>query len=39
MLLASFGLVALWLAALADMGTSSIAVTLNGLRLFRGGQD
>jgi cation transport ATPase len=27
-------LVALWLAVLADMGTS-IAVTLNGLRLFR----
>jgi Cd2+/Zn2+-exporting ATPase len=35
-LLAPFGLVALWLAVLADMGTS-IAVTLNGLRLFRGG--
>ncbi len=33
-LLAPFGLVALWLAVLADMGTS-IAVTLNGLRLFR----
>jgi Cd2+/Zn2+-exporting ATPase len=32
-LLAPFGLVALWLAVLADMGTS-IAVTLNGLRLF-----
>src|SRR5215210_2862994 len=32
--LAPFGLVALWLAVLADMGTS-IAVTLNGLRLFR----
>jgi Cd2+/Zn2+-exporting ATPase len=31
--LAPFGLVALWLAVLADMGTS-IAVTLNGLRLF-----
>jgi Cd2+/Zn2+-exporting ATPase len=27
--------VALWLAVLADMGTS-IAVTLNGLRLFNG---
>jgi Cd2+/Zn2+-exporting ATPase len=37
-LLAPFGLVALWAAVLADMGTS-IAVTLNGLRLFgrRGG--
>ena len=35
-LLAPFGLVTLWLAVLADMGTS-IAVTLNGLRLFRGG--
>lgn len=33
-LLAPFGLVALWLAVLADMGTS-MAVTLNGLRLFR----
>jgi Zn2+/Cd2+-exporting ATPase len=33
-LLAPFGLVTLWLAVLADMGTS-IAVTLNGLRLFR----
>jgi Cd2+/Zn2+-exporting ATPase len=33
-LLAPFGLVALWAAVLADMGTS-IAVTLNGLRLFR----
>ncbi len=33
-LLAPFGLVALWLAVLADMGTS-IAVTLNGLRLFK----
>lgn len=33
-LLAPFGLVTLWLAILADMGTS-IAVTLNGLRLFR----
>ena len=32
-LLAPFGLVALWLTVLADMGTS-IAVTLNGLRLF-----
>src|SRR5215207_6247336 len=36
-LLAPFGLVALWLAVLADMGTS-IAVTLNGLRLFRNGR-
>jgi Zn2+/Cd2+-exporting ATPase len=36
-LLAPFGLVALWLAVLADMGTS-IAVTLNGLRLFRKGR-
>ena len=35
-LLTPFGLVALWLAVLADMGTS-IAVTLNGLRLFRKG--
>ena len=35
-LLAPFGLVALWLAVLADMGTS-IAVTLNGLRLFKRG--
>jgi Cd2+/Zn2+-exporting ATPase len=35
-LLAPFGLVALWMAVLADMGTS-IAVTLNGLRLFRRG--
>ena len=35
-LLAPFGLVALWMAVLADMGTS-IAVTLNGLRLFRKG--
>ncbi len=35
-LLAPFGLVALWLAVLADMGTS-ITVTLNGLRLFRKG--
>jgi Cd2+/Zn2+-exporting ATPase len=35
-LLAPFGLVALWLAVLADMGTS-IAVTLNGLRLFKKG--
>jgi Zn2+/Cd2+-exporting ATPase len=33
-LLAPFGLVTLWIAVLADMGTS-IAVTLNGLRLFR----
>jgi Cd2+/Zn2+-exporting ATPase len=31
--LAPFGLVTLWLAVLADMGTS-LAVTLNGLRLF-----
>ena len=37
-LLAPFGLVALWLAVLADMGTS-IAVTLNGLRLFRAKDD
>jgi Zn2+/Cd2+-exporting ATPase len=36
LLLAPFGLVALWLAVLADMGTS-IAVTLNGLMLFRKG--
>jgi Zn2+/Cd2+-exporting ATPase len=36
-LLAPFGLVALWMAVLADMGTS-IAVTLNGLRLFRQGR-
>jgi Cd2+/Zn2+-exporting ATPase len=36
-LLAPFGLVTLWLAVLADMGTS-IAVTLNGLRLFRKGR-
>ena len=35
-LLAPLGLVALWMAVLADMGTS-IAVTLNGLRLFRRG--
>jgi Cd2+/Zn2+-exporting ATPase len=35
-LLAPFGLVALWAAVLADMGTS-VAVTLNGLRLFRKG--
>jgi Cd2+/Zn2+-exporting ATPase len=35
-LLAPFGLVALWVAVLADMGTS-LAVTLNGLRLFRHG--
>jgi Cd2+/Zn2+-exporting ATPase len=35
--LAPFGLVALWLAVLADMGTS-IVVTLNGLRLFRRGR-
>jgi Cd2+/Zn2+-exporting ATPase len=34
-LLAPFGLVTLWLAVLADMGTA-IAVTLNGLRLFNG---
>jgi Zn2+/Cd2+-exporting ATPase len=37
-LLALFGLVALLLAVLADMGTS-IAVTLNGLRLFRRGDE
>jgi Cd2+/Zn2+-exporting ATPase len=36
-LMAPFGLVALWMAVLADMGTS-IAVTLNGLRLFRRGR-
>jgi Cd2+/Zn2+-exporting ATPase len=36
-LLAPFGLVALWMAVLADMGTS-ITVTLNGLRLFRRGR-
>ncbi len=36
--LAPFGLVALWLAVLADMGTS-IAVTLNGLRLFGTGRN
>ena len=36
-LLAPAGLVTLWLAVLADMGTS-IAVTLNGLRLFRRGR-
>ncbi len=36
-LLAPFALVALWLAVLADMGTS-IAVTLNGLRLFKNGR-
>ncbi len=35
--LAPFGLVALWIAVLADMGTS-IAVTLNGLRLFLKGR-
>ena len=35
-LLAPFGLVALWMAVLADMGTS-IAVTLNGQRLFKKG--
>ena len=35
--LAPFGLVALWLAVLADMGTS-LVVTLNGLRLFRRGR-
>ena len=35
-LLTPFGLVALWLAVLADMGTS-IAVTLSGLRLFKQG--
>jgi Zn2+/Cd2+-exporting ATPase len=37
-LLAPFGLITLWLAVLADMGTS-IAVTLNGLRLFKRGND
>ncbi|MGB3681917.1 MAG: hypothetical protein WA990_05470 [Rubrobacteraceae bacterium] len=36
-LLAPFGLVTLWLAVLADMGTS-IAVTPNGLRLFGKGK-
>ena len=36
-LLAPLGLVALWMAVLADMGTS-IAVTLNGLRLFHRGR-
>ncbi len=36
-LLAPFGLVTLWLAVLADMGTS-IAVTINGLRLFQKGK-
>lgn len=36
--LAPFGLVTLWLAVLADMGTS-IAVTGNGLRLFGRGKD
>ena len=36
-LLAPVGLVTLWLAVLADMGTS-IAVTLNGLKLFRWGR-
>jgi Zn2+/Cd2+-exporting ATPase len=36
-LLAPFGLVALWMAVLADMGTS-IAVTFNGLKLFRRGR-
>lgn len=33
-LLAPFGLIALWMAVVADMGTS-LAVTANGLRLFR----
>jgi hypothetical protein len=37
-LLAPFGMVALWLAVLADMGTF-IAVTLNGLQLFCWGRD
>ena len=37
-LLAPFGLVTLWLAVLADMGTS-IGVTGNGLRLFKKGDD
>jgi Zn2+/Cd2+-exporting ATPase len=36
-LLAPLGLVALWMAVFADMGTS-IAVTLNGLRLFHRGR-
>jgi Cd2+/Zn2+-exporting ATPase len=36
-LLAPLGLVTLWMAVLADMGTS-IAVTLNGLKLFRRGR-
>jgi Zn2+/Cd2+-exporting ATPase len=36
--LAPFGLVTLWLAVLADMGTS-LAVTLNGLRLFGAGRN
>jgi Zn2+/Cd2+-exporting ATPase len=36
-LLAPLGLVTLWFAVLADMGTS-IAVTLNGLKLFRWGR-
>lgn len=36
--LAPFGLVTLWLAVLADMGTS-LAVTLNGLRLFGAGKN
>ena len=35
--LAPFGLVTLWLAVLADMGTS-LGVTGNGLRLFRRGR-
>jgi Cd2+/Zn2+-exporting ATPase len=33
-LLAPFGLVTLWVAVAADLGTS-LAVTANGLRLFR----
>ena len=36
-LLAPFGLVSLWLAVIADMGTS-LGVTGNGLRLFRRGR-
>ena len=38
LLLAPLGLVTLWLAVLADMGTS-LAVTGNGLRLFKKGND
>jgi Cd2+/Zn2+-exporting ATPase len=36
-LLAPFGFVTLWLAVLADMGTS-LVVTINGLRLFGKGR-